>query len=136
MDDAPKVDRTKIAEPRKEALRKLGLYYDFKGEYLQKITRDQLDQARGSTCPESDLVKVAKSRYERAVSLGYKSVLDRFSKDAIFAECLLNEGDNEYDCERYGLLKAAHLPKPDRTRGQVRLRPEHRSVLAFENPLN
>ena len=56
------------------------------------------------------------------MSLGFKSVLDRFS--------VLNEGDGEYDCERYhcerydckryNLLKSAHLPKHDRTRAQVR----------------
>ena len=48
------------------------------------------------------------------MNLGYKSVLYRFSKDATFAESLLNEGDNEYDCERYDLLKLARLPKSDK----------------------
>jgi hypothetical protein len=38
MLDAPKANRAKIAERRKEELRKLGLYYDFKGEFLQQIT--------------------------------------------------------------------------------------------------
>lgn len=84
LDDAVKIDRTKIAERRKEALHKLGRYYGFTGEHLQEITRDQLDslgllgdQARGSSSPESDLIKVAKSRHDRAVGLGYKPVLDR-----------------------------------------------------------
>ena len=128
MLDAPKANRTKIAERRKEELRKLGLYHDFEGECLQQITFSQLDalgilddQARGSASPEADLLKIAKSRFEGAVSLGFKSVLDRFSKDATFAESLLNEGDNEYDCECYDLLHCDHLPKPDRTRAQVRL---------------
>ena len=71
--------------------------------------------------PEADLLNRAKSRFERAVNLGYKSVLDRFSKDATFAESLLDEGVNEYDCERYELLEPAHFPKPDRTKAQVRL---------------
>ena len=128
MLDAPKANRTKIAERRKEEFRKLGLYYDFNGGFLQQITSSQLDslgilddQARGSVTPEADLLNRAKSRFERAVALGYKSVLDRFSKDATVAESLLSEGGNEYDCERYDLLKSAHLPKPDRTRAQVRL---------------
>ena len=62
MLDAPKVNRTKIAERGKEELRKLGLYYDFKCEFLQQITNGQLDalgllddQARGSVSPEADL---------------------------------------------------------------------------------
>ena len=38
MLDAPKANRTKIAERRKEELRQRGLYYDFKGEFLQQIT--------------------------------------------------------------------------------------------------
>ena len=69
---AGKADRTKIAERRKAALHKLGLYYDFKGEYLQSITQHQLeslgllgDQARGSSSPEADLLRRAKSRYTR-----------------------------------------------------------------------
>ena len=123
-----KANRTKIAKRRKEEFRKLGLYYDFKGGFLQQITNSQLDslgllddQARGSVSPEADLLNRAKSRFERAVNLGYKSVLDRFSKDATFAESLLDEGVNEYDCERYELLESAHFPKPDRTKAQVRL---------------
>ena len=126
LEGVGKADRTKIAERRKAALHKLGLYYDFKGEYLQSITQSQLeslgllgDQARGSASPESDLIKRAKSRYERALSLGLDSVTERFIKDATFAESVLNEGEDEYDC--YDLLRAAHLPKPDRTKGQVRL---------------
>jgi len=43
LEGAGKADRTKIAERRKTALHKLGLYYDFKGEYLQSITQHQLE---------------------------------------------------------------------------------------------
>ena len=75
LEGAGKADRTKIAERRKTALHKLGLYYDFKGEYLQSITQHQLeslgllgDQARGSSSPEADLLRRAKSRHERALS--------------------------------------------------------------------
>ena len=92
---------------------------------LPTATRASGCQARGSASPEADLLGRSKSRFERAVSLGFKSVLDRFSKDATFAGSLLNEGFGEYDCERYdceryNLLKSAHLPKHDRTRAQVR----------------
>jgi hypothetical protein len=38
-----KAARTAIAERRKAALHKLGVFYDFEGEYLQKITRNQLE---------------------------------------------------------------------------------------------
>ena len=34
---------------------------------------------------------------------------------------MLNEGENEYDCERYDLLRHGHLPKVDRTRAQMQL---------------
>jgi hypothetical protein len=30
--------------------------------------------------------------------MGYDSALDRFTKDATFAESLLAEGENGYDC--------------------------------------
>ena len=46
---------------------------------------------------------------------------DRFTQDATFAESVLNEGENEYDCHRYDLLRAAHLPKPSRTKAQVKM---------------
>ena len=136
LEGAAKADRTKIAERRKAALHELGLYYDFKGEHLQSITWNQLeslgllgDQARGSSSPEADLIKRAKSRYERALSLGFDSVAERFTKDATFAESVLNEGENEYDCQRYDLLRGAHLPKPDRTKAQVRLGVSEQSQL-------
>ena len=79
------------------------------------------EQARGSSSPEADLLKRAKSRYERALSLGYISIAERFTQDATFAESVLNEGENEYDCQRYDLLRAAHLPKPSRTKAQVKM---------------
>ena len=55
------------------------------------------------------------------MDLGYASILERFSKDATFAASLLNEGENEYDCERYALLRHGHLPKMDRTHAHVKL---------------
>eukprot|EP00435_Cladocopium_sp_Y103_P050113 s114_g15.t1 len=113
----------KIAERRKEELRKLGVKYDFKGEFLRQLTRDQLvglgitdSQDRGSTSPEADLLKRGKDRLKRAKDKGYTSVLDRFVMDTIFAESVLNDGENEYDCERYGLFALCHLPKPDRSK--------------------
>ena len=136
LEGVNKADRTKIAERRKAALHKLGLYYDFRGEYLQSITHSQLeslglldDQARGSSSPEAGLLARAKSRFDRAVSLGYVSVADRFAQDATFAESVLNEGENEYDCERYDLLKSAHLPKPGRTKAQVKMGVSEQSQL-------
>ena len=120
LEGITKAERTAIAERRKAALHKLGVFFDFKGEYLQKITRSQLealglldDQARGSTSPEADIIKRTKSRVERAIGIGYESVK--------FAESLLAEEENEYDCESYDLLRAAHLPKPDRTRAEVKM---------------
>ena len=136
LEGVNKADRTKIAERRKAALHKLGLFYDFRGEYLQSITHSQLeslglldDQARGSSSPEADLLKRAKSRFDRALSLGYVSVEDRFTQDATFAESVLNEGENEYDCQRYDLLKSAHLPKPSRTKAQVKMGVSEQSQL-------
>ena len=128
LEDPSKAQRAKIAERRKEALQKLRVRYDFKGEFLKKITTLQLeglgllgDQLRGSISPEADLIARAKSRHHRAVEKGYDSVLDRFTQDAVFAASLLNEGENEYDCERYDLLRHAHLPKVERTKAQVQL---------------
>ena len=136
LEGVNKADRTKIAERRKAALHKLGLYYDFRGEYLQSITHSQLeslglldDQARGSSSPEASLLARAKSRFDRALSLGYVSVADRFAQDATFAESVLNEGENEYDYERYDLLKSAHLPKPGRTKAQVKMGVSEQSQL-------
>ena len=107
LEDASKAQRAKIAERRKEALQKLGVRHDSKGEFLKKITNQQLegmgllgDQLRGSISPEADLIARAKSRHNRAIEKGYNSVLDRFSQDAVFAASILNEGENEYDCER------------------------------------
>ena len=131
-----KADRQKIAERRKAALHKIGIYYDHRGDYLQKITQSQLEslglldeQARGSTSPEADLLKRAKSRFERALSLGFISVAERFAQDATFAETVLNEGENEYDCQRYDLLRSAHLPKPSRTKAQVKMGVSEQSQL-------
>ena len=128
LEGTNKADKAKIAERRKAALHKLGLYYDYRGEYLQSITHHQLEslglldeQARGSSSPEADLLKRAKSRYERDLSLGYISVTERFTQDATFAESVLNEGENEYDCQRNDMLRAAHLPKPSRTKAQVKM---------------
>ena len=111
LEGAGKADRMKIAERRKSALHKLGLYYDYRGEYLQSITNNQLeslgflgDQARGSSRPDIDLLRRAKSRYDRALSLGFISVAERFSQDATFA-------------------------KPDRTKAQVRLGVSEQSQL-------
>ena len=74
LEGIPKAERTATAEPRKAALHKLGLYYDFKGEYLQSIARNQLetlgllgDQARGSTSPAADLIKRAKGSLQHGV---------------------------------------------------------------------
>ena len=127
--DAKKADRTKIAERRKEQLRKLGLKYDFKGDFLQQITEDQLTglglldelQFRGNISPEADLLARARSRYQRAEKLGYASVLARFTADTTFAQSLLAEGDTEYDCEWYDVLRFAHLPRTERTSAQIRL---------------
>jgi hypothetical protein len=120
--------RTKIADRRKDRLSELGFKYDFRGDFPKEITDDQLrnlgvidDQARGSISPEADIVHRARQRVERAKGLGFHSVLDRFTYDPEFAETVLNEGENEHDCERYDLLCFAHLPKPDRTRAQVKL---------------
>ena len=128
LEDASKGQRARIAERRREALQKLGVRYDFKGEFLKKVTNQQLegmgllgDHLRGSTSPEADLIARAKARYTTATKKGYSGVLDRFSQDAVFAASLLNEGENEYDCERYDLLRNAHLPKTDRTKAQVQL---------------
>ena len=91
------------------------------------------DQLRGSISPEAVLIARAKSRHNH--EKGYISVLDRFSQDAVFAASLLNEGENEYDCERYDLLRHAHLPKVERTKAQVQLgvseqsQQEHRATL-------
>ena len=53
---------------RKEELRKLGIRYDFKGDFLKRVTECQLeglgllgDQARGSSSPEADLSVVPKA---------------------------------------------------------------------------
>ena len=93
LEDASRAQRTKITRRRKEELRKLGVKYDFKGDFLKQITDKQLeglgllgDQARGSTSPEADLISRAKSRHVRALDRGYSS----------------------------------HLPKMDRTRAQVK----------------
>ena len=136
LEGMSKADRQKIAERRKAALHKIGLYYDHRGEYLQRITQSQLEslglldeQARGSTSPEADLLKRAKSRFERALSLGFISVAERFAQDATFAETVLNEGENEYDCQRYDLLRSAHLPKPSRTKAQVKMGVSEQSQL-------
>ena len=101
--------------------------YDFKGDFLKSVTDRQLeglgllgDQARGSSSPEANLISRAKSRHARALDLG-SNILERFSKNATFAAKLLNEGENEYDCERYDLLRHGHLPKMDRTHAQVKL---------------
>ena len=72
--------------------RNWGVRYDFKGEFLKKVTNQQLegmgllgDHLRGSTSPEADLIGRAKARYTTATKKGYDGVLDRFSKDAVFA---------------------------------------------------
>ena len=139
LEGVNKADRMKIAERRKAALHKLGLYYGYRGEYLQSITHNQLeslglldDQARGSSSREADLLKRAKSRFDRALSLGYLSVAERFTQDATFAESVLNEGENEYDCQRYDLLRAAHLPKPSRTKAQVKMGISEQSQLEHD----
>ena len=91
-------------EEKKAELQKLGGRYDFKGQFLKKVTNEQLsangllgDQLRGSTSPEADLISHAKSRHARAVDKGYSSIWERFSQDAVFAASLLNEGENEHD---------------------------------------
>ena len=87
------------------------------------------DQLRGSTSPKADLISRAKSRHARAVDKGYSSILGRFSQDAVFASSLPNEGENEYDFERYDLLRHGHLPKVDRTRAKVQLGVSEQSQL-------
>ena len=121
LEGAGKADRTKIAERRKTALHKLGLYYDFKGEYLQSITQHQLESLGllgrsrfAQTCQEQ-----ARESFEPYLGM---TLLQKGSrKMQPFAGSVLNEGENEYGCPRYDLLWAAHLPKPDRTKAQVRL---------------
>ena len=43
LEDASQAQRAKIAERRKEELRKLGVKYDFKGDFLKRITDRQLE---------------------------------------------------------------------------------------------
>ena len=62
-----------------------------------------------------------RSRRQRAEKLGNDSVLARFTADAQFAQSLLAERDTEYECERYDVLRFAHLPRTDRTPAQIRL---------------
>ena len=78
LEDASRAQRTKIAERRKDELRKFGMKCDFKGDFLKQITDKQLeglgllgDQARGSSSPEADPISRAKSRHVRALDLGY-----------------------------------------------------------------
>ena len=85
LEDASRAQRTKIAERRKEELRKLDVKYDFKGDFLKRITDRQPeglcllgDQARGSSSPEADLISRAKSHHARALDLGYASILEIF----------------------------------------------------------
>ena len=54
LEDTSKAQRMKIAETRKQELPKLGVRYGFKGEFLKKVTNEQLsamgllsDQLRG-----------------------------------------------------------------------------------------
>jgi len=128
LEGIPKAERTAIAERRKAALHKLGLFYDFKGGYLQTITRNQLetlgllgDQARGSSSPRptssSGQKAVWKERLEWA-SLRFWTGLQKMPH--LRKACWLRE-INEYDCERYDLFRSAHLPKPDRTKAQVKM---------------
>eukprot|EP00435_Cladocopium_sp_Y103_P050651 s972_g15.t1 len=49
--------------------------------------------------------------------------------DTVFIESILNDGANGYDCERYDLLAKCHLPKPDRSKAQVRLGTSENSQL-------
>lgn len=127
--DAMKADRKRIAERRKEQLRKFGLRYDHKGEFLQQITEEQLSSLgilndllfRGNISPEAELLARARGRHTRAEKLGYSSVIARFTADAQFAQSLLAEGESEYDCERYEVLRHAHLPKTDRYSAQIQL---------------
>ena len=94
LEDASKAQRAKIAERRKAELQKLGVRCDFKGEFLKKITNQQLegmgllgDQLRGSISPEADLISRAKSRHNRAIiEKGYDSILERFSQDAVLLQ--------------------------------------------------
>eukprot|EP00435_Cladocopium_sp_Y103_P041276 s873_g11.t1 len=72
-----RAQKVKIGERRKEEFRKLGVKYDFKGDLLRQLTRDQLSslgvadlQERGSSSPEADLLKRAKREFEEGIGLG------------------------------------------------------------------
>ena len=77
-------------------MQKFGVRYDFKGEYLQQITEEQLSSLgilnellfRGNISPEAELLARARSRHIRAEKLGFRSVLERFTSDAQFAQSL------------------------------------------------
>ena len=137
LEDAAKADRKKIAERRRQQLQKFGLRYDFKGEYLQQITEEQLSSLgilnellfRGNISPEAELLARARSRHIRAEKLGFRSVLERFTSDAQFAQSLLAEGETEYDCERYDVLRHGHLPKTERTSAQIQLGVSENSMM-------
>ena len=126
LEGIPKAERTAIAERRKAALHKLGLFYDFKGEYFQTITRNQLetlgllgDQARGSSSPRptssSGQKVVWKERMEWA-SLRFWTGLQKMPN--LRKACWLRERMNTIVSVTTSFVL---LPKPDRTRAQVKM---------------
>ena len=107
LEDASRAQRTKIAK-RKEELRKLGVKYDFKGDFLKQITDKQLeglgllgDQARGSASPGADLSVVPKAvMYEPWILVTPASLSGSPRMPPLLRVCQMR-ARMRYDCERY-----------------------------------
>ena len=90
--------KTRLLERRMEKLREFGIFGDVNSSLLAAISEEQGAElrkaigARGLTSLEASVVREAKDRLRRAVTMGYTSVEDRYDSDATFCDRVHQDG--------------------------------------------
>ena len=111
--------RTQLARGREAMINQLADDNNAPRVFLSKLKSASKDVAgRGMASFEGDSIRKAKLALGKAKKLGFKTILERFTKDNTYACSLTNNGITRRSVRVMDCLVQAYLPNPGRTTTQ------------------